>query len=310
MAMKLVDTGLFENPHLAGIITGPKLVATTTLPVGTNFDGYLEMTPAKGTKEDVGEPVLKVNANFMEYKDGDTSRPPLGTTSAILEAMGQQAMSQQAMSFQATAPCLPTPLTEPTVLGADLGRPAGPHGEAPTWPTGPSSSSDGQRGDVGKLTRGVPDVASSDVGDVGKFVGDVGKLGRSPWSEMTSPFYIDRDVMEFGNPSNMILDKLVKMQQDNVKFPFPTGAFRNYNVWGCGYKKQRDDSWDWDEKYLWGPVPEAALPEPLLANVLTSMQTLWEDNSSPNWCAGVGVLVKLLQHLKVTCSSLKLNKVF
>ena len=282
--MTMRDTGLFASELLGGAL-GPRTVATATLKVGDGFDGYLEMVPSKET---VGEPVLRVIARFPQYED--PARPPVGSTAAIVEAMGStveamgttaamlESMTQQALTTWSMVPLATAPLaeellatiksTEPAVLGPDVGmsgRPAGTSGP-----------------DVG--VSGLPAGTSSDVGDVGA-------LGRT-----SSPFYIDAWVVDLA-PSNLILQYLAQMQHEHVKGMFPVGAFRNYNCWACGYQQL---SGDWDEAHLWGPVPANAMP-PLLDDVLVRMQKLWEEKNSPVWCWGVGMLVKFLENLKARC---------
>ena len=265
LRLTMRDTGLFASEHLGGAL-GPRTVATATLKAGDGFDSYLEMLPSK---EAVGKPVLRVIARFPQYDD--PARPPVGSTAAVLEAMAQQAMTLPLATAPLAEELLATiKSTEPAVLGPDVGvsgRPAGTSGP-----------------DVG--VSGLPGGTSSDVGDVGA-------LGRT---NTCSPFYIDAWVMDFA-PSNLILQFFVQMQHDNVKGPFPVGAFRNYNCWACGYQQLRGD---WDEAHLWGPMPADAMP-PLLDDVLVCMQKLWEEKNSPVWCWGVGMLVKFLENLKARC---------
>ena len=289
LRLTMRDTGLFASEHFGGSL-GPRTVATATLKVGDGFEGYLEMVPT-AHKEGVGEPVLKVIARFPQYED--PARPPVGSTAALLEAINQQAMREMTplaaaplaeelpatmtqaedTSSEAWSPEVPKS-TEPAVLGPDVGvsgRPAGTSGP-----------------DV--RVSGCPAGTSSDVGDVGA-------LGRT---NTCSPFYIDAWVMDFA-PSNLILQFFVQMQHDNVKGPFPVGAFRNYNCWACGYQQLPGD---WDENHLWGPVPASVMP-PLLDDVLVCMQKLWEEKNSPFWHWGVGMLVKLLENLKARCLAWK-----
>ena len=124
----------------------------------------------------------------------------------------------------------------------------------------------------------------------------------SPWANYTmssssqqssSPFFIDDSVFRLA-PVNMILQKLAQMQADHTKDMFPVGAFRNYNVWAAGFQQLPGD---WVKEHLWGPAPKELIPDSL-PDVLERMELLWQDRDARGWCGGVGVLVKLLQHLQ------------
>ena len=158
--------------------------------------------------------------------------------------------------------------TEPAVLGPEVPK--------STEPAGP---------DVG--VSGRPAGSSSD-----RCVGDAGALGSTNTS---SPFFIDAFCQP---PANLLFTYLEKLQDRNSKGVFlPSGAFRNYNCWACGYQQPLGD---WDENHLWGPVPAEVMP-PLLDDVLVCMQKLWEEKNSPSWHWGVGMLVKLLENVKARC---------
>ena len=96
---------------------------------------------------------------------------------------------------------------------------------------------------------------------------------------------------------NLVLQKLLKMQEDNVKGLFPVGGLRNYNCFGCGYQQLLGD---WDGQQMWGPIPDVMVPA-VLPDVLERMEALWKDTTAEGWCGGVGTLVKLLQHMQARC---------
>ena len=159
--------------------------------------------------------------------------------------------------------------TEPAVLGPEVPK--------STEPAGP---------DVG--VSGRPAGSSSD-----RCVGDAGALGSTNTS---SPFFIDAWRQP---PANLIFRHLLNLQDIKSKGAFfPSGAFRNYNCWVCGYQQLTGD---WHiEAHMWGPVPACEMP-PLLDGVLVCMQKLWEEKNSPSWHWGVGMLVKLLENVKARC---------
>ena len=58
------DVGVFEAQHMLGV--GPKLVASATFRIGRDFEGWLEMEPAK-TIPGQGGPVLMVSVRPVSY---------------------------------------------------------------------------------------------------------------------------------------------------------------------------------------------------------------------------------------------------
>ena len=287
----LRDTGLFSNEHLGGAF-GPKQVATATLKVGTDFEGFLEMVPARG---DVGEPVLKLVARFPKYEAGcpevgvsGGAFPPVGTTAAVREALEQR--QQQALRQEPEVPEPSAPPAEDTSedFPVSAKEQAQAQAQAQAQPTAP---------EVGMS--GGPEAAQAQPAAPGVGMSGGPDKAWAHWKGVQptcSPFYIDQWVYELAAP-NMILQKLLTMQTENTKGMFPVGGFRNYNCWGCGFQQLLGD---WDRNHLWGPIAVNDIPK-ALPDVLERMELLFEDKGATGWCSDVGTLIRLLQIIKARC---------
>ena len=192
-----------------------------------------------------------------------------------------------------------SPQPEPAVVGMSGGAPTVSQPEPQVGPQPQVQMSGGAPAGVG-MSGGAPGVSQTEpvVREVGRFTFTP---EPSPWANYTmsssqqssSPFFIDDSVFSLA-PPNLILQKLAKMQDDDTKGMFPVGAFRNYNVWAAGFQQLPGD---WVKEHLWGPAPKELIPDSL-PDVLERMELLWQDRNAQGWCGGVGVLVKLLQHLQ------------
>ena len=195
-----------------------------------------------------------------------------------------------------------SPQPEPAVVGMSGGAPTVSQPEPQVGPQPQVQMSGGAPAGVG-MSGGAPaGVSQPQVSVVRRFTFTPQKSPEpSPWANYTmspsqqssSPFFIDDSVFSLA-PPNLILQKLARMQDENTKGVFPVGAFRNYNVWAAGFQLLPGD---WVKEHLWGPAPKELLPASL-PDVLERMELLWQDRNAPGWCGGVGVLVKLLQHLQ------------
>ena len=330
LRLTLRDTGLLSSEHFAGTF-GPKLVATATLKAKEDFEGYLEMVPIR---DGFGEPVLKLVARFPGY-NFTASLPAQGTTAAVREALSmtsptlavgmsggaasapvaaavpdQATMAQQAF-HSAPLPAEDTSADMPSCVGlpcsyapalqpepAAVGMSGGGGGSPQPEPAVVGMSGGAKEPQV-EMSGGAP----AGVGMSGGALAGVGMSGGdpSPWASYkmssssqpsSSPFFIDDWVFNLAKP-NLILQKLAKMQDDDTEGMFPVGGFRNYNCWAAGFQLLPGD---WGPEHIWGPFPRELLPESL-PDVLARMELLWQDPLAQGWCAGVGVLVKLLQHM-------------
>ena len=267
LGFTLKDTGLFSKEHLGGTF-GPKVVADCSLPVGTDFDGYLEMSPCK---EGFSQPVLKVVARFPLSPVVD-EMPPEGLAAAMVGMFGPTC--SQAMASAPSAPCA---LDEVTGAGTD--------------PIAVEKVDEkvNEKVDVGMLGRL----------DVGKLAGlVVEKLGGQDVAPVStsSPFFIDPEVFDLAAP-NLILQHMAMMQGRRLKWPFPVGGLRNYDCFAAGFQPLLGD---WAEEHIWGPIPESEVPVELIDQVSTRLEPL---QLKVNCGGGVGTLVKLFGHLKARCVS-------
>ena len=237
---------------ILGGALGPKTVATATLSAAADFDGYLEMNPSK---ESVGEPVLRMVARFPQYED--LALPAAGSTAAMVEAMTQQALR---------------PPAAPLAVAEESELPSAPPASMTQAAAAVDTSSEAQAAAAGqevpKSTEPGPAVGPADVGLSGRpapvvdsrlwsqYVPNtiVGLSGCSAGADSSlvtgtggraapgynvntnSPFYIDEWVMYQLPPPYQILQHLARMQENKQMGLFPRGAFRNYNVWACGYQ--------------------------------------------------------------------------
>lgn len=273
------DTGLFASEHLGGTL-GPRAVAQCTLKVGDDFQGYLEMLPSR---EGVGEPVLKVSARFLAYHDPEL--PPAGVASALAEVYGPQIQ-------QALEPSAPAEDSTDDIDVDKLGCGQTLAGTGVGALGGEQTSADMGVGALGcELMSGGLEVADDE-----EVVGALLDVPEARTSS-SSPFFVDEWVTQLKKP-NLLLQHLHSMQEKGEKGMFPVGGFRNYNCWAAGYTRFEGD---WDDKQLWGPVPKDVLPT-ILPDVLERMRSLKANWRAPAWTWGVGMLVKLLEHLEVQYS--------
>ena len=108
------DVGVCAQAHIGGF--GPRVVASARMRAGEDFNGYLELNPAKEIPEQ-GPPVLQVSTRhslLMPF-----GMPPLGNTSVLTQMFGsfQGDLGDRGgagpLAGQALTPSAPWPSTEP-----------------------------------------------------------------------------------------------------------------------------------------------------------------------------------------------------
>ena len=274
----LKDIALCQQEHFFGNFV-PKTIDYCILKVEHDFEGYLEGY--------LGFPVLKVAARFSTT-GWVADEPVPGEMTGPLE---QQALAS-------------APMLEPDTPGAaqvDQTDDAAPNLLKPsaTQDVGMLGSAEmSGRADVGMLgSAEMSGRAESGRGALGS--GDVPVLGASATS---SPFYIDPVVFNLA-PSNLLLQHLSTMQDRRVKWPFPPGGLRNYNVFAVGWQPTNRD---WDQVHLWGPIPGDFRPK-FLEEVYTRLLEL--NRRGGEGRRDVGVLCTLLAHLKAALARVQYRRV-
>ena len=288
----LKDIALFQQEHFFGNF-GPKTIDYCILKVEHDFEGYLEGY--------LGFPVLKVAARFSTT-GWVADEPVPGEMTGPLE---QQALAS-------------APMLEPDTPGAaqvDQTDDAAPNLLKPsaTQDVGMLGSAEmSGRADVGMLgSAEMPGRAESGPGASGSGASGSGDppapvLGASATSRApvlgasatSSPFYIDPVVFNLA-PANLLLQHLATMQDRQVKWPFPPGGLRNYNVFAVGWQPTNRD---WDQVHLWGPIPGDFRPK-FLEEVYTRLLEL--NRRGGEGRRDVGVLCTLLAHLKAALARVR-----
>lgn len=208
----LKDTGMFRESYLGGAI-GPRVLASTSLGVGDDFEGFLELTPEAAIPNN-GRPVLQVSVRFKRLQVGQNM---VGQLRDFFDAPPEidspgVSMDSQAMQLHASAPPMSmmqdaqqslveesqqVPLVEESLVQESLVQDAK------------------QKSLVEESTPVPPDIKFHD-------------------ERSTSPFFIDREAKNFAELP-LLIESLCMLQERNITFPFPSSPCRNYNVLACGF---------------------------------------------------------------------------
>ena len=262
------DTGLIKIDRL-GSLLGPRIIANASLPVGPNYEGFLELSPEEQIPGN-GPPLLEVKVRFSPVPTVDVGL----NTGVLVDASGSgvpEPRPSQALQFD----------TLPSALAAEA--------------LGDSSCGSGVPvSGAASGGAGVP-VSDAEASSSGAIVpaycmgGSAVPVSRVPVNT-SSVFYIDPDV--FGLvPPNQILAKLFDMQERRLVHPFPPTAGRNYNALGAGFDlaTKRHAS-------LWPGVVE---PLPIdLDDVIQQMTKFNGMDTHPHWSSGVEVCLSWLRAVK------------
>ena len=276
------DVGVFESPHVMGV--GPKLVASTTLKVGEDFNGWLEMVPAKLIAGQ-GGPVLQVSLRHSALPDPRAALPSVGNTSIHVE-MFDAARGNSADNHQATrgmpSPSAPPQVDEPNVKDPSLSSPE-MFGE-PSCELGSSGVPEFWSSGYPPVTQnmGEPEPCPEHR-DAGAGRGEFGSL------ESSSVFYIDPAVFT-SFPDLHVLRRLFDMQRLQQTDPFPSAPFRNYNIFGAGFDKTAGD---FPKDYRWEIHP-GCWNKAKLDLCVEQFNRLVENPEHRHWCESVKVIQKVL----------------
>ena len=177
-----------------------------------------------------------------------------------------------------------------------------------------------------------PDADREDVQECGSAgvtqeCGSAGVSSQSPWKDMeasappptegcgsagdpgvahqavrhaSSPFWIDLQLIqeEIVTANKTPMKNLAKKQGSGMLYPLPPTLEGNYLPLGIGWNPSVGD---WEQHLLWEDTAVGtAVDKELLDEVLTSMKKLAEDLGHPQWCEGVRVCLKFLEHVKAS----------
>ena len=309
----LKDIALFKQEHFFGNF-GPKIIGDTILIAGTDFEGYMELRPCK---EGLGYPVLKVAARFLTSGGaGEIMTGPGPLLQQALAMASAPLMEEEAMmrvDQTDDAPIIEA--SKPSEEVGTLGRAEPSTSPAVGTCAEPSASPEvgtlGRPDDMMLAESGRGEVAMASSGALGS--SDVPALIASPpasgalgsaapaliarASATSNPFYIDPEVLNL-TPPNLLLEHLAKMQDRKLKWPFPPGGLRNYNVFAAGWQPTTGE---WSPQHLWEPIPDECRP-PYVNEVYERMHSL----GVAGW--DVGVLCALLALLKAALARVQYRR--
>ncbi len=109
LLFRVKDTGLFGEEYLLGML-GPKIIASGSLAIGQDFEGYLELEPCREIGGN-GRPVLQIHVRFSIFGYGEV--PGRGNThglSSVFEGPAVEwpvPVTEQALAEAAAAPSAP-----------------------------------------------------------------------------------------------------------------------------------------------------------------------------------------------------------
>ena len=284
------DVGVFEASHLMGV--GPKLVASATLKVGVDFNGWLEMEPAKLIAGQ-GGPVLQLSVRHSSVADPRAAWPSVGNTSMRVEMFEQPA----ADDLQATrgVPSAPFDLDASRSSSVDvssLGKSSGEFGSSGVPGSGvPPQTTMGEPEEEAEHVAPSSGVPASSGSGVPASSGVDASSSSSGVCASSSKFYIDPEVFTF-SPDKHVLARLFDMQTLQQSDPFPSAPLRNYNIFGAGFDKESND---FPAEYTWEVFP-GCWNKAKLDLCVQHFGRFVENRQHRHWCESVLAIHKVLEY--------------
>lgn len=325
LEVRIKDFGVFKESYAMGML-GPQIVASTTVTVNQEVDGYLELRPMKWLSLN-GPPVIRMKVRWARIGEGGFPTP--GATSALVDAW--QAMRQPTAPFKEdlcvdtdgllslgpcsgvpaqlsdntdeTTPCVPAARVSGLLAAAAAAGPGVPAAGAPAAASGsdnPAAAS-GSGVQAAASGSGVPAaVGGSGVPAAGGSSASTSRPTSTPTSmpsvvftNSSSVFYIDPAVYTWAKPNDALRTLHGMQQRGGSVYPFPHTPGCNYNCLAAGF-----DTYLGEHMSLWGPVADADLPRGL-QEVHTAMEAFAvKGQENPHWCAGVLVCLSWLKAIQ------------
>jgi hypothetical protein len=190
------DFGMLSAPALGGML-GPRPIASTSMRVGENYSGYVELEPAQDVAGN-GVPLLQVSVRFSCLS---SMTQAAGNTGIFTEVFGHRCLGFEEF---------------------DIPKPSAPPGQPEDEP----GRTDGEPTKVSTIE------GSQGSGGQGETGGRQGLAVLYP----SSVFYIDPAVYEF-SPQRQWIQRLTDLADKGMTHPFPSSPGRNFNVLAAGWDK-------------------------------------------------------------------------
>ena len=333
IVIRVKDVGLWPSERLGGMV-GPAIIANATIPVGQDFDGYLELEPNKGIPNN-GNPVCQVVARFSQVGAAGNLPVP-GIVAAVVDTLGaspassgvpggDQASAPTLQAMQATRVMEEPRVTEVTeepeaesshshleepVAQPKLGETrATSSGAAGATSSGATSSGAAGATSSGATSSGVPEPKAPSSGVPEQTSSGVPEPSPSPSPQAssgvpepspgaalvsTTAFFIDLPTFTFNCPIGTFEYRLLQKQEDGSLGPYPADPLRNYNVLAAGF-----DMATWKHERLWpGAEPEMFPPDKVVDPVHKQVKKLLDERPTEFWSLGVPVLCSFLASIK------------
>ena len=84
MRIRVKDIDMFKEQYALGCV-GPQVIASTTVQVNQEVDGYLELTPSKWLNLN-GAPVIQLKVKWLRVGDTSEGLPTPGQAWALINA--------------------------------------------------------------------------------------------------------------------------------------------------------------------------------------------------------------------------------
>ena len=280
LEVRVKDIGIFAESHAMGLL-GPQLLATGTVDVGKEVDGYLELKPVKWLSLN-GPPVIQLKVRWSRIAAEGV--PTSGATAVRVDA------------WEALAPSAPElPESGGSGVPASSGGPAAPGLTELGGSEVPASS--GRWADACARSDGSDTTHHPDESDLASPGKSLAKMGSS-----SSVFHFDEAVFELCKPNDALRTLLGLQTKGGSVYPFPATAGINYHALGAGFDVDAGE-----HVSLWGPVEVDSLPRGL-DEVLEAMEAFAvKGQANPHWCSGVLVCLSWLKAMKDTPVNNMLN---
>ena len=253
------DIGMFSEVQALGMV-GPQVIASTTIRVKQEVDGYLELTPIKWLALN-GPPVIQLKVKWSKIGDG---LPTPGATTDLVNAW--QAYASAPRREQ---------IGENTDVTTDQ------------WCSGVPATA-GDPALAGCL--GVPATSGAECSGVPASSGDPAPA-PTMWGNSSSVFHVDQAVFDLAKPNDFLRTLLRMQEMGGTVHPFNANG-RDYSCMGAAF-----DIDNGQHTTLWGPLQDNHLPAGL-EDVHEAMEKFAvKGQANAHWCSGVLVLLAWLKTL-------------
>ena len=256
LQLSVIDVAVVQQPALG---FGPKLLASTSISLEDDFDGWIDLTPTVDISG-CGPPVLQLSVRIVKF--GEV--PGVGNTQALKGIFG-------------TAPSLELleqPEMEPLLsLQQALSGSSGVPQKQPQQPLQQQVQPQQQQQQLQHVPRqvsGRPDVQKH--------------------------FFVAEEAFTCAPVTVWILKHLKDMQDGGRLYPFASAPFRDFNIFGAGWNRV---SGDYCDVYKWTGHSKSGLPRMQdIDGCLKWLRQIAADGEHPQWCEGVRAIIVWLNLLK------------